>query len=155
MKNVNLQNLEIGGENLVLFYCLVADEAEWGWHSLVPRLSRNANMYRGESLVSFLRKHDLIKIWLNRKATLCMLFNPLCSVCDIRPPIARYVARYVWSFFCSESRVLPHTIKVVLPRVYLWSFWHDKNTRASSPRLYNFSVRVPERGSLGMRLSGY
>ena len=30
--------------------------------SLVPRLSWNANMYHFESLVSFLRKHDVIKI---------------------------------------------------------------------------------------------
>ena len=30
--------------------------------SLVPRLSWNMNMYRVESLVSFERKHDVIKI---------------------------------------------------------------------------------------------
>ena len=44
--------------------------------SLVPRLSQNANMYRGESLVhvSFLRKHDVIKI---KKAKFCTLFNQL------------------------------------------------------------------------------
>ena len=33
--------------------------------SLVYRLSPNANMYHGESLVSFLRKYDVIKIGLN------------------------------------------------------------------------------------------
>ena len=46
--------------------------------SLVPRLSWNVNMYCGESLVSFLYKHDIIKIGLNRKATFCALFNQLC-----------------------------------------------------------------------------
>ena len=46
--------------------------------SLVPRLSRNANIYCRESLVSFLRKHDVIKIGLNRKATFCALFYQLC-----------------------------------------------------------------------------
>ena len=45
--------------------------------SLVPRLSWNPNIYRGESLVSFLHKHDVIKIGLNRKAMLCALFNQL------------------------------------------------------------------------------
>ena len=35
--------------------------------SLVPRLSQNANMYRWKSLVSFLRKHDVIKIGLQQK----------------------------------------------------------------------------------------
>ena len=62
--------------------------------SLVPRLSWNANMYRGENLVSLLCKHDVIKIRLNRKTTFCVLFNQLCvqrSACDIRPQIARYV----------------------------------------------------------------
>ena len=55
--------------------------------SVVPRLSRNANMYRAESLVSFLRKHDIIKIGLKQKATFCALINQLYmlqhSVCII------------------------------------------------------------------------
>ena len=58
--------------------------------SLVPRLSRNSNMYRGESLVSFLRKHDVIKKELNRKVTLCALFNQLCVqrlVCWYSTPV--------------------------------------------------------------------
>ena len=46
--------------------------------SLVPRLSRNANIYRAESLVSFVRKHDVSKIGPNRKATFCAFFNQLC-----------------------------------------------------------------------------
>ena len=45
--------------------------------SLIPRLSRNANMCRGESLVSFLHKHDVIKIGPKQKA-FCALFNQLC-----------------------------------------------------------------------------
>ena len=51
--------------------------------SLVTRLPRNTNMYRGESLVYFLRKHDVTKIGLNRKATLCALFNQLCIQCSV------------------------------------------------------------------------
>jgi len=55
--------------------------------SLVPRLSWNTNMYCAESLVSFLRKHDVIKIGPKQKDVLrvvqptmlqrsvCMLFN--------------------------------------------------------------------------------
>ena len=60
---------------------------------LCPRtrawLSRNANMYRGESLVSFLRKHDVIKIGLKQKGNILCVFQPavhstLC-VYDIQP----------------------------------------------------------------------
>jgi len=56
--------------------------------SLVPRLSWNVNMYRAESLVSFLRRHDIIKIGPEQKGNVlrnvqptmlqrsgCMLFN--------------------------------------------------------------------------------
>ena len=41
--------------------------------SLVPRLPRNVNMYRRESLVSFLHKHDVIEIGMNteRKCLAC------------------------------------------------------------------------------------
>ena len=45
--------------------------------SLVSRLSRNANMYRVESLVSFVRKHDIIKIGQKQKGNVCALFNQL------------------------------------------------------------------------------
>ena len=57
-------------------------------YSIVLRLSRNANMHRAESLVSFLRKHDVIKIGPKQKGnvlrvvqptmlqrSVCMLFN--------------------------------------------------------------------------------
>ena len=45
--------------------------------SLVPRLSQNANMYHVESLVSFVRKHDVIKIGQKQKGNVCTLFNQL------------------------------------------------------------------------------
>ena len=54
--------------------------------SLVPRLSWNANMYRVESLVSFLRKHDVIKIGLKQKGNVLRVIQPTmlqCSVCMI------------------------------------------------------------------------
>ena len=63
--------------------------------SLVPRLSWNANMYRAESLVSFLRKHDVIKIGPKQKGNVLRVVQPTMSstlgVYDIRPPIARYM----------------------------------------------------------------
>ena len=56
--------------------------------NLVPRLFWNVNMYRAESLVSFLRRHDVIKIGPEQKGnvlrnvqptmlqrSVCMLFN--------------------------------------------------------------------------------
>jgi len=54
--------------------------------SLVPRLSWNANMYRAESLVSFLRKHDVIKIGLKQKGNILHVVLPTMlqrSVCMI------------------------------------------------------------------------
>ena len=54
--------------------------------SLIPRLSRNMNMYRGESLVSFLRKHDVIKIGPKQKGNVLHVVQPTmlqCSVCMI------------------------------------------------------------------------
>ena len=45
--------------------------------SLVPRLSWNANMYCAESLVSFIRKHDVIKIGQKQKGNVYTLFNQL------------------------------------------------------------------------------
>ena len=52
--------------------------------SLVPRFSQNANMYRGESLVSFLCKHDVIKIGPKQKGNVLRVVQPTmlqCSVC--------------------------------------------------------------------------
>ena len=65
-----------------LRYCLSS--------SLVPRLSRNAKMYRGESLVSFLRKHDVIKIGLKQKGNVLRVVQPtmlqhsVCMIFDAR-----------------------------------------------------------------------
>ena len=52
--------------------------------SLVPRLSWNANMYCGESLVSSLRKHDVSKIGPKQKGNILRVVQPTmlqCSVC--------------------------------------------------------------------------
>ena len=52
--------------------------------SLIPRLSWYANMYRGESLVSFLRKHDIIKVGPKEKGNILLVVQPTmlqCSVC--------------------------------------------------------------------------
>ena len=52
----------------------------------VPRLSRNVNMYRMESLVSFLCKHDVIKIGLKQKGNVLRVIQPTMlqrSVCMI------------------------------------------------------------------------
>ena len=52
-------------------------------------------MYRGESLVSFLRKHDVMKIGPEQKGNvLCVVQATMCStvgVYDIWPPIAIYM----------------------------------------------------------------
>ena len=54
--------------------------------SLIPRLSWNANIYRAESLVSFLRKHDVIKIRPKQKGNvlhvvqLIMLQRSVCMI---------------------------------------------------------------------------
>ena len=51
----------------------------WDSCSLVPRLSRNANIYRGESLVSFLRKHDVIKIGPKQKGNVFACCSTNCA----------------------------------------------------------------------------
>ena len=52
-------------------------------------------MYRGESLVSFLHKHDVIEIGLKQKGNvLCGVQPTMCStlsVYDIQFPITRYM----------------------------------------------------------------
>ena len=49
--------------------------------SLVPRLSGNVNMYRRESLVSLLRKHDVIKIGLKQKGNVLHVVQPTVLQC--------------------------------------------------------------------------
>ena len=64
------------------------------WISFVPRLSWNVNIYRAESLVSFLRKHDVIKIGPKQKGNILHVstnYASTLSVYDIQRPIARYV----------------------------------------------------------------
>ena len=68
---------------------------EYSGTSLVPRLSRNANCTRMESLVSFLRKHDVIKIGLKQKGNGLRVVQPTMrltfGVYDIHSPITRYM----------------------------------------------------------------
>ena len=62
--------------------------------SLVPRLSWNVNIYRAESLVSFVRKHDVIKIGQKQKAMFARCstnYTSTLGVYVIQCPIARYV----------------------------------------------------------------
>ena len=63
--------------------------------SLVPRLSRNASCTRVESLVSILRRHDVIEIGLKQKGNVLRVFQPTVrstlGVYDIQPPITRYM----------------------------------------------------------------
>ena len=60
------------------------------FNSLVPRLSRNVNMYHVESLVSFLRKHDVIKIGQKQKGNILRVVQPtmlqhsVCMIFDVR-----------------------------------------------------------------------
>ena len=103
--------------------------------SLVPRLSRNANMYHVESLVSFnfVRKHDVIKIGKKLKATFCALFNQLCfnarCVFDTRQldTCSKLPATFVP--FSVLSLIRPCTIKVASTIFYRFSC--EKNTRLS------------------------
>jgi len=107
--------------------------------SLVPRLFWNVNIYRAESLVSFLCKHDVSKIGPNKKATFCAFFNQLCfnarCVCYSTPdsyirvvscPLPSLIFLF-WSWVCTR------TIKSSLPPLYLWRFHVTKNTRLSTP----------------------
>ena len=58
--------------------------------SLVPRLSWNVNMYCRESLVSFVRKHDVIKIGPIQKGNVLRVAQPtmlqrsVCMIFDAR-----------------------------------------------------------------------
>ena len=49
-------------------------------------------MYRKESLVYFLRKHDIIEIGLKQKGHVALpTMHSTFGMYDIQPPIARYV----------------------------------------------------------------
>ena len=104
--------------------------------SLVPRLSRNANIYRMESLVSFLRKHDVIKIGPKQKGNVLhvvqptMLQHSVCMIFDSRKldTCSKLPATFVP--FPVLSLICPRTIKWHLPRVYLWRFSREKKYQA-------------------------
>ena len=59
-------------------------------YRLILRISRNANMYRVESLVSFVRKHDVIKIGQKQKGNRLRVVQPtmlqrsVCMIFDTR-----------------------------------------------------------------------
>ena len=63
--------------------------------SLIPKLLQNANMYRRESLVSFICKHDVIEMHgTKRKGNILVVFQPtMHSTLDIQPTITRVLAR--------------------------------------------------------------
>ena len=71
-------------------------------------------MYHGESLVSFLCKHDVMEIGLKHKGNILRVVQPTMrstlGVYGIRPPIASKLPRYLRAFSCSESSVHPHII---------------------------------------------
>ena len=86
----------------VLHTCAVitsqpTDNREWHYSAfgLVPRLSQNANCTCVESLVSFLRKHDVIEIGLKQKGNVLHVvqqtMRSTLGVYDIQPLITRYI----------------------------------------------------------------
>ena len=92
-------------------------------YSLVPRLPWNANVCRGESLVSLLREHDVIKIGPEQKGNFCALFNQLCVqplMCMIFNPQQLDKLPIGFALFPVLSlQVHPCTTKVSLPPLYL------------------------------------
>ena len=95
-------------------------------------------MYCTESLVSFLRKHDVIKIGPEQKGNVLCIVQPTLSstlgVYDIRPPIARYKFPATFTLF---SVVRLGYAQAQLSSLYLLSifgaFHVTKNTRLSTP----------------------
>ena len=77
-------------------------------------------MYRWESLVSFLRKHDVIKIGLKQKGNVLRIVQSIHVVSWLLSSL----------FSCSESWVHPHSIKVSLPPLYLRRFSREKKYQA-------------------------
>ena len=90
--------------------------------SLVPRLSWNVNMYRRESLVPFLRKHDVIKMGVKQKSNVLCVVQPTMrstlGVYDIQPPKLDTCSKLVATFALFpvlNLQVCPRTIKISLP----------------------------------------
>ena len=97
-------------------------------------------MYRGESLVSFLCKHDVIKIGLKQKGNVLCVIQPtmlqrsVCMIFDARylDTCSKLSATFVPFSFLSLIR--PHTIKVASTSRLSFSASHvTKNTRLSMP----------------------
>ena len=68
-------------------------------------------MYHRESLVSFLCKQDVIEIGPEQKGNILRVVQPTTPGIWIH---AVSCLLYTLLFFCSESRVHPHTIKIAL-----------------------------------------
>ena len=108
--------------------------------SLIPRLFRNANIYRAESLVSFLRKHDVIKIGPKQKGNVLRVVQPtmlqrsVCMIFDARQLDTCSKLPATFALFPVLSRGYAHT---QLSSFYLLStfgaFHVTKNTRLSTP----------------------
>ena len=121
--------------------------------SLVPRLSRNTNVYRGELARArargryLLRKHDVIEKAESQRFA-CFSTNywyaSTLGAYDIRRPIAR-VARYLRSFSYSESGYAHAQLSSLIPpssslhtrRFIPGSSYQALHTRLST-RLHNF-----------------
>ena len=129
----------------VVYSCLVGMLDSFLFHSvpqkldsLIPRLSRNVKMYRGESLVSFLRiQHDVIKKEPKQKGSVLHAVQPTmlqCSVCVIldarQLDLCSKLPATFALFPVLSLRVRPRTIKFSLPPLYLYHFSHEKKYQA-------------------------
>ena len=118
--------------------------------SLIPRLSRNANMYRRESLVSFLHKHDIIKIGPKQNAMFCVLLTNYASMLGVYD-IQRSKLPNIFAVILVPESPYAHT---QLSSLYLLSTFTASHVRkiSGSPRPHNFNVCILELRSLGTRL---
>ena len=108
------------------------------WISLVPRLSRNTNMYRVESLVSFVRKHDVIKIGPKQKrfARCSTNYASMLGVYDIDTWQLDTCIKLPTTFvpLLVLSLIRPRTIKVASTSCLSFTTSHVwKNTRLYMP----------------------
>ena len=127
--------------------------------SLIPRLSQNANIYCGESLVSFLRKHDIgpkQKGSILRVVQLTVLQCSVCVVFDARQLDTCGKLPATFTLFPVLSRRYAHA---QLSPLYLLStfgaFHVTKNTRLSTPaQLQCLRSRAWKPGNEASRLQG-
>ena len=121
--------------------------------NLVPRLPRNVNLYCWESLVYFLRKHDVIKIGLKQKGHVVQpTMRSTLGVYDIQLPITNLVTTFAL-FPVLSLRYANAQLRSLYP-VSTFGTSHVRKI-LGSPRLHNFNVCIPEHGSLGTRLKYY